>query len=506
MLNKILKIILLLVVITLASCGGDSSSGSGDGLSLTGSGGSPATRGDDSSPTESDDPSSDESDQEISGYENSPFGFHTALVSKAGYNNNGYYDAQNIGVRWDRPSLYALWINIQPDINDPDYHWDEYDSLYGNIPADIKILANIAPQGNIDEGYTLPDSYIPVDEAKYISFVKATVERYDGDSIDDMPNLQNPIKYWQVGNEPQMFQITDFAYLQQITYLAIKEACSDCKVLIGGATGFPDDFESNFVEYSQILDDLNGQYVDIFDFHWYGYADGDYRESKDAYNLIISGLNEYGFGNIPIWITEMGSHSGTLNQQPDAGPDQTEAQQAGDYLKRFIFPLSFGVEKIFPAFGLIEGFHQIDGYFDRTGLIYDGEFSDDMGLGVKKLGYYSYKLMTEKLEGSDWGNILTIRESGNVYIYKFIKDNNHVYVAWWDYFDEDDGSSSKTITFSVDFFGEALITEAVPNAESGADLNENDYPSFFVTTKTSIINKLVTLTLGENPVFVEISN
>ncbi|KAF5436221.1 hypothetical protein C5S36_00880, partial [Candidatus Methanophagaceae archaeon] len=59
-----------------------------------------------------------------------------------------------------------------------------------------------------------------------------------------------------------------------------------------------------------------------------------------------------------------------------------------------------------------------DGYFDHTGLIYDGQGSNDLGLGVKKLSYYTYKLMTEKLECSNWNNIETIQESDNVYVYK----------------------------------------------------------------------------------------
>ncbi len=476
MLN-IFKIIIVLSLFSLAFCGGGGRGGGGDdgGLSLD--------------------------------FEDSPFGFHPALVAKFGYSDSGYIDAQNIGVRWNRPSLYTFWFKVQPDIDDPAYTWDEYDNLYGNIPAGINILANIATQPrSYDAGREIPGSYLPIDEDKYTAFVKATVERYDGDGMDDMPGIVNPIRYWQVDNEPQVQIKTGYAGLQQITYMAIKEACSECKVMIGGATGFPDNFADNFSVYAQILSDLNGQYVDIFDFHWYGFADGDYRESKDAYDLVRSKLNEYGFGNIPVWITEMGSHSGTITwEDPYDGLYQSEAQQAGDYLKRFIYPLSFGVKKIFPAFGLIEGFKSNNGYFDHTGLIYDGAFSDDLGLGIKKLGYYTYKLMTDKLEGSDWDNIQVIQESGNVYIYKVLKGGEPVYVAWWDYFDEAGytAGDTKMVVLNVDFTGDALITTAVPNADSGADLDENNYPDFFDTETKTVSNGQVTITLGESPVFVE---
>ncbi len=442
-------------------------------------------------------------------YEDSPFGFHPALVTKFLYSNNGYIDAQNIGVRWNRPSLYAFWFKVQPVISDPTYHWEDYDDLYGDIPQGINILANIATEpGRKDFGYERFGTYLPIDESKYSLFVKAAVERYDGDGVDDMPGLVNPIRYWQVDNEPNVLRKTGYADLQRITYIAIKEACPECKVMIGGATGFPQNFANNFSVYAQeILSELNSQYVDIFDFHWYGSADGEYRESKAAYDFVRVELNKYGFGNIPVWITEMGSYSGDPEDMPGLlQPYQSERQQAGDYLKRFIYPLSFGVKKIFPAFGLIEGFKQNDGYFDHTGLIYDGALPNDLGLGVKKLGYYTYKLMTDKLEGSDWDNIQTIRESDNVYIYKFTKSfddaqDESVYIAWWDYFD--DTGASKTITFNVDFSGTALVTKAVPNADSGLGLDENNYPGFFDTGTETVSNGQVTITLDENPVFVE---
>ena len=58
------------------------------------------------------------------------------------------------------------------------------------------------------------------------------------------------------------------------------------------------------------------QYVDVFDFHWYGTASGDYRfadipTGQDVYQHIRDTLTTNGFPtNLPIWITEMGSYSG----------------------------------------------------------------------------------------------------------------------------------------------------------------------------------------------------
>ena len=439
-------------------------------------------------------------------YEDSPFGFHPANIYKIGYPDNGFVDAQNIGVRWHRPSVYAFWFLIQPSLNDTIYDWTMHDEQYGLVPQGINILANIAP-GNprSPQRYTLQGSYVPVDEEKYSEFVRLTVERYDGDGTDDMPGLTNPIKYWQVDNEPHA-GLSGFADLQRITYLAIKEADSNATVIIGGVAGFPNNYVRQFDSvYSSILANLAGQYVDVFDFHWYGTATGEYRlkdtiTGEDIYEHIRATLVANGFSSdLPIWITEMGSYSGDPSGHQFCF--QTEKQQADDYLKRCVYPLSLGVKKIFPAFGLIEGFKHDDGYFDHTGLIYDGDGSNDRGLGVKKLSYYTYKLMVDKLECSDWENVEIIQEENNVYAYRFTKDSKPIWVIWWDYFD--DTGSSKTVTLDVGNLNYVKITASIPNAESGADLDENDYPNFFKTEIEQATSEKVTITLGRNPVFIE---
>jgi hypothetical protein len=435
----------------------------------------------------------------------SPFGFHPAEVSKPGYDNNGYGDAENIGVKWTRPGIYAFWFIVQPDLTVQEYDFSDYDQQWSAIPASMTILANISP-GPTSEGRVLPGSYLPINEAQYIAFVKATVERYDGDGMDDMPGLLNASKYWQVGNEPNTTR-SGFAGLQSMTYTAIKEACPDCMVLIGGVPGMPADYLSSFdVYYKPILDELSGKYVDIMDFHWYGNATGDYKGAKEAHDHIRSALNAAGFPAIPMWITEMGSYSGNLTDPPQPPSDylfQTEHQQALDYFKRFVYPLSFGVKKIFSGFGPMEGFKYDGGYFDYTGLIYDGWGGGDPGLGVKKLAYYTYKKMTEVLEGSDWDAIQTMQESDNVYAYKFVKNGSPVYVAWWDYFEEPSfvtGNTKQVVVTGLQGVS-AIATEIVPKFATGAEVT--DYSTAFNMSTLAISNGSVTLNLGENPVFLE---
>lgn len=438
----------------------------------------------------------------------SPFGYHPAEVEKQGYNNNGYGDASNIGVAWTRPGLYAFWFTLQPDLASQTYDFSQFDQELSRVPAGMNILANIAPQGPNDEGRNLTASYFPVDEQQYISFVKAVLQRYSGDSYAAV-GLAAPIKYWQVGNEPNNQTTSDFADLHRITYTAIKEVCPDCVVLIGGMGGMPpvDNYQNLFdLQYKPILNALNGQYVDVMDFHWYGTATGDYRGAKDVYDHIRGALDGAGFPALPIWITEMGSYSGDPMTSPVSSIDyplQTEQQQAQDYFKRFIYSLSFGVGKIFPAFGLMEGFSNDGGYFDFTGLIYNGRGRNDLGLGIKKLGYYTYKKMTEMLEGSDWQNIQTIQQSDNTYIFKFTRNNTPLYVLWWDYFDEPlySAGDTKTVTIPSVSGTSALVTEMVPKFQAGNDVT--NYATAFNSQTISISGGTASFTIAENPVIVE---
>jgi len=446
--------------------------------------------------------------------EASPFGFLPASVDHPDYDYPPFADAQNIVVRWHRPAVGAFWFLIQPDVTNPTYDWSLHDQQYGSVPAGIHILANIsADHWLLQHGYMEPSSYRPIDEAKYVAFVQATVDRYNGDGdANDMPGLTNPIKYWQVDNEPKA-ELSGFADLQRITYQAIKAACPDCTVLIGGSAGFPENYVQEFYEvYGPILSELAGQYVDAFDFHWYGTADGEYRlrdtaTGEDVYNHVRAALTASGFSpDLPIWITEMGSYSG--DPAEPRFPFQTEWQQAGDYFKRYIYALSRGVQKVFAAFGLMEGFGPTeDGYFDHTGLIYDGRGSNDPGIvGVKKLGYYTYKKMTEMLEGADWSTLTTLHDgtdSDHLYLFRVEKAGRPIHIAWWDTFDEPGYTPGDTKPISlIGLTGTAVtVTTVVPSADTGQEVT--DYATAFSVATYPVADGSVTIPLGEDRVLVD---
>lgn len=455
-------------------------------------------------------------------YEDSPFGFHSAYVA-----GSGYEYARDIGVRWDRPALYVFWLKVQIDLNRQEYNWSDYDLQFGRLPEDMHIMANIAivptsllldrrPPGAAslsDEQlaqqreqarqYVQEYSYLPSDEESYIDFVRACVERYDGDGIDDMPGLTNPIKYWQLDNEPPR-GLQDYAEFLMITYQAVKDADPEAKVIIGGTTGMPpasdylNNFNQNYLPTLEELTGFEGQYFDIFDIHWYGNASGDYRGLGEVYDYIDVKLDALGLSPPEgYWITEMGTYSGSPVEKNH--PFQTEHQQARDVVKRCVYSLSLGIKKVFLAFGLIEGFHHSDGYFDHTGLVYNGEGSDDLGLGVKKLSYYAYKKMVDVLEGSDLDDIQVIQEQDGIYIYKFTRQGKPIWVVW----NENDKPRTVRIALTDDI-EEVRITEAVPKYETGKEVTDyskafNELQGRFVAGKPTQLE----IELGIRPLFIE---
>mgnify|MGYP001577512061 CR=1 FL=1 len=440
--------------------------------------------------------------------ENSPFGMHTGATrpflkpdAKPPFHGFHYAEAADIGVGWERPGLYASYP-LNPNL---------LDKLYGIVPQGINIL------GNIETPRKKGTFKLGISEEEYVNFVKQLVKRYDGDGINDMSGLKNPIKHWQIDNEPPFWQLgqndglsgspmqwmfgtrDDYAKVLELAGNAIHSACPDCKLIIGGIVGeslerIPIIF-SEF--YEPILKKLNGRHIDIFDFHIFGNSKEDYKNSKIIYEMIRKGLDKYGYKNTEIWILETGTYSGQPTDQGKALPEQSEKEQAGDLIKRFVYPLTFGVKKVFWTWAMVEGTPPIDDndVFDNTGLIYDGIGENDLGYGVKKLSYYTYKKMTETLEGSDWNNIQIIQESDGIYIYKFTKNGKPIWVAW------NDNQEPKQITISGISSSEVKFTEAVPKYESGKEVT--DYNTAFNTEIKSVQGGKIIITHKDKPVFAE---
>jgi GH35 family endo-1,4-beta-xylanase len=403
---------------------------------------------------------------------------------------------KDIGAKWLRKSTVINWDLVEKP--DGSYDWSRADQLVEQATSDnVNILFGVMFVTKRDMAKCTSDGG-PCDTEAYSDFLRAAVTRY-----------KDTVKHWQFSNEENnLWKGTPRSYADfvKLNYQVLKEECSDCKLLLGGVSGDPQGY---YDFYKPLLKKLNGQYFDIFDFHLFSEANtyknytfwkGNF-DVKEYYNDIKEDLNN---DDIDIWITEMATYSGKPNKMTfsEGGksydpPFQTEQEQASELIKRYVYPLSLGVEKIFwvkitewAGFGR----QGVNGYFDNTGLVNNPKVD---GESHKKLSYYTYKKMVEVLEGSDWDNIEAIQESDDIYIYKFInkQTGKPTWVAW------NNNEQSKTIILDVGNLKSIKITETVPNYESGLEVA--DYSTAFNTKTRTTSNSQVTINLGQNPVFIE---
>jgi len=365
----------------------------------------------------------------------------------------------------------------------PFAEWDQ--AHYGDDPDCLRTLTSDGPK--------VP-SCGPYDREKYKNFVKKTVRQH-----------KDYIKYWEIMNEPGSMYLgqarggaqknpdfvdeltDDYIEVLRISYEAIKEECDDCIVLLAGLVS-PPEHGTPLIEREKLsgylLEKGASEYFDIYNFHCYD------PDSKGIYYQINDNtaiLKKYDVQK-PIWVTEVGENIDQVGS--------TESTQSQILVRQYVILLANNVDKVF--------FHSLTG--TGYGLCRGAGLgvTDEVECRFLRLSYYTYKLMTERLDGSDWDNIETIIDGkDNIYAYKFTKQGEPVWIVWWDYFE--DAESSKTVSLDVGNINSVKITEAVPDAESGDELDENEYPNFFNTETKSVSNGQVTLTLGESPVFVEMT-
>ncbi|MDD5491492.1 MAG: hypothetical protein PHV60_02265 [bacterium] len=475
--------------------------------------------------------------------ENAPFGMHGAfsrpfiksdnvtheeVLKRIHEDKTLYRHVQDIGIKWIRPGADIYWRAVQPSleyVKKGRYDWRSIDDLYGRVPAGVCILGTFDPLVwgiNSDPAFK-PGTweFASAEEEKYyIKFVKEVVERYDGDGYKDMPGLQNPIRYWQIGNEQAFRPLIGtrkvnepldwkgFSHIVEISAKAIKESDPMAKIALGGlASGYPllNDPIAKLMDsppgirereefYAPLLKDLNGKYIDIFDIHYYGSLQETSSEGwnwifmKDVYTYIRQILNKNGYQNTEIWFTET-----AVPSEPSG-----ERFQAMNLVKRFIYPLSFGVKKVF-WWNMVEGEYplEVDKPANHFGLVYDGLGQGDPGYGVKKLAYYTYKIMVEVLAGSDWNKIETIHEKDGIYVFKITKQGKSVWVAW--------NENKVPSQFSVTGLkaSKIKVTKTIPKANRGRELKEQDYPQFFEEEFIAVLKGKADINLTDVPLFIK---
>lgn len=306
-----------------------------------------------------------------------------------------------------------------------------------------------------------PDSKSLADNDR---ITRATVLRY-----------KDVVKYWQVGNEPDLsgMPVRDYRNLLKSTYAAVKGACPECMVVLGGTAfgndelAVPDGKLKGMEYYSELLKMGGGTYFDIFDLHFAGRTDG-YQKLTAAVGAYRKLLAEHGLYSRPIWITEMSTYAGAPEPIRHAGatiqlPPQSEAEQANGMVKLYVTGTGLGVRKMFwnlvverYRFGGIE-----NGYYDNVGLMTNPKRD---GQAHKKLVYYTFRRMSAFFQGADMGSAEIAHYDGSTYAYRLMRSGMHVWVAWT----EREGGAALRLPYP--YAAGLVASEAVPRAASGRDM------------------------------------
>jgi hypothetical protein len=294
---------------------------------------------------------------------------------------------ESIGYSSNRDVVGAfVWNVVQPE-KDGSYDWTLADAVMKAAgEAGITVSAVMHPFAGwdtteevdpnrcvgIDFAYFDHKVGAPKDIDAYTKWVTATVERYDGDGVDDMDGLKTRVEAWEIGNEEEgpcggdLATASVYVPLLKTTYETIKAADPTALVLNAGAleiVGGGGQEISATKEYWKSFFALGGgKYVNIFNMHYNREREGAdatadvWLEHLDFFNGLMQeqGLNK------PIWLTEFGTYSGSPSARPVptppaghpaknplAPPSQSEAFQAAWYFRYTVMGFEAGVRRYF---------------------------------------------------------------------------------------------------------------------------------------------------------------
>jgi len=382
------------------------------------------------------------------------------LESHFGFMHPEHFGEINeLNVSWHRPHAGPfIWGEIQK--SNEEFDWEDADyevkrsQYYG-----LNILATIWPFADWDQKTCNEElsstqtkmffelgSYRnkPCDIESYKNFVKKLVERYDGDGVDDMPDLIVPIKYWEVSNEPSMQEelvfftgsSSDYYDILKATYEAVKQADETSYIVSGGMAGVAND---NKEFWEKVFDFGGSNYFDIGNIHSIS-SDSDSLYGEEYKEFLDDNKIEKIF-----WTTEAELKSNSLQ-----GVKPSEESYAKVIVKNYVEAFSSGSDKIFYV-----GLENSPGD-EESWLI--GK------TGEKQEPYYAYKTMVTKLDYFDKVEKIVDGQ------FKFTIDTKIVYVLWG------------TNDINEDITGQIKITD-LKGTEKTIDSN--------------------TLILNDSPVFVE---
>lgn len=387
-----------------------------------------------------------------------------------------------LGVRYTRTNTLLIWSLVEPELG-AGYVWD------GPMHTDAVIQATYAPSEGKEMSLLLVidpgrggrggPPYPTGLEAEYQDFVRAAVERYDGDGVDDVPGSIR-VDDWQVMNEP-FFPLEDgrmtneqYAELVRLTEEAVHDANPEARVVLG-------DMGRAQRDILPLIVDVDFAAVDV---HYWSTAE-DYQ--LPFLEMMRRGLDTAGLGHVEIWMCEFG----TYTNHPGRLPPHTDAYQARWLVKAMVANRAAGAERIlwnnlvaWTSFG-----GDPDSQFNFMGLISTGEASGDEAseVGEERPAYFAYQRLIEATgtaAAALVGEVVELPAPARAVAFEPRDGSPIIYVAW-----SDGGDVTVDLPCPL---ASARVTTMVPDAAG-----------VFEETTVPASTELVSVELGEDPVLIE---
>ncbi|MHC4664036.1 MAG: hypothetical protein ACYS8W_20425, partial [Planctomycetota bacterium] len=297
----------------------------------------------------------------------------------------------------------------------------------------------ISPNSN----FRRDEKYVPEDSGAYRAYVSALTERYDGDGENDMPGLKFKIERWQVGNEldlhgffrPGFGKPTEYMQVLKLSHGAIKSADPEAIIVLSPLCGATQTDEKPVSRrYLSRLAAMDvAKYVDEISFHFYPAS---YRIAELAayYEMITETLGK----ELPFSVTEMCVSSVTKDTATFSRyAGANERTQAGFIARIHAWLCARPVRHIcWNSFRDLVPFRMrgaSEKHFNRWAW---GSFTE-YETGNKKLSYFTYKLLSDKLGGVDTSKTeILSEETGGVHAYRYHVGGKRICILWNEYFDD----------------------------------------------------------------------
>ena len=260
----------------------------------------------------------------------------TQIYGNTGYGELHFQLLQNTRSSWIRNSI--SWADIEPvNMEEIHYNWAHSDARLQAAKdncANMIVTVDYTPEWASIGGYRSPIRTEYLNE--YADFIRALVERYDGDGTDDAPG-GIVVNHWEFYNEPDFGPHEDgggwgeygarYAEMLAVVHPVVHAANPNAKVVFGGiAYNYFTTQGGLFIR--EFLDNVlaadGGKYFDIMNIHHYPFPNNreNWTESNSSGLVekiadVKAKLEAHNLSK-PLMVTEIGWHSDNNDLYPSS--------------------------------------------------------------------------------------------------------------------------------------------------------------------------------------------